>query len=217
MCGFVHLVRITTIAYLGPTSGQLLYSSADPMSMKKHFFLREAIRSFRSTGAIASSSPALVKKLIAPIPYGQDLVVIELGPGDGCVTKKLLQKLGVAASVHAFEINETFVVKMKEIQDDRLSVIPLGAEQMGGFLEKNSVDFVVSSLPLSMIPKEIKEEILRQAQHVLKPEGRFLQYQYALQDYSLLKGYFNKVNVKFTLANLPPAFVYTCSLGVGLG
>lgn len=184
--------------------------------MKKHFFLREALRSFRSTGAIASSSPALIKKLIAPIPYGKDLVIVELGPGDGCVTKRLLQKSGSNSSLHAFEINETFIAKMEEIQDSRLHVIPIGAEQMSDFLMPKSVDYVVSSLPLSMIPQEIKEEILRQAQTILKPEGQFLQYQYALQDYSLLKDYFN-VSVQFTLANLPPAFVYTCSLGVGFG
>jgi phospholipid N-methyltransferase len=185
--------------------------------MKKHFFLREALRSFRSTGAIASSSPALVKELIAPIPRGANLVVVELGPGDGCVTRALLEKLGPGASLHAFEINTTFIEKIRQIQDERLVVVPQGAEQMGNYLEPQSVDFIVSSLPLSMIPKEIKEDILGQARFVLKKEGRFLQYQYALQDYSLLKDYFSMVKVRFTLANLPPAFVYTCSLGVGFG
>lgn len=185
--------------------------------MGKHFFLREALRSFKSTGAIASSSPALIKKLIEPIPAGRDLVIVELGPGDGCVTKQLLRKLGVEAQVYAFEINESFISIMREIKDDRLKVIPHGAERMSDFLMAESVDYVVSSLPLSMIPKEIKEEILRQAQQVLKPNGRFLQYQYALQDYNLLKDYFYNVNVKFTLANLPPAFIYTCSLGLGVG
>ncbi len=185
--------------------------------MGKHFFLREALRSFKSTGAIASSSPALIKKLIEPIPTGRDQVIVELGPGDGCVTKELLRKIGAEARIHAFEINESFVDKMREIKDGRLEVIPHGAERMSEFLATESVDYVVSSLPLSMIPKEIKEEILRQAQQVLRPQGRFLQYQYALQDYSLLKDYFYNVNVKFTLANLPPAFIYTCSLGLGVG
>lgn len=185
--------------------------------MGKHFFLREALRSFKSTGAIASSSPALIKKLIEPIPVGQDLVVVELGPGDGCVTKELLSKLGPKAKLHAFEINETFVDLMREIKDDRLEVIAHSAEQMEDFIAPQSVDYVVSSLPLSMIPKTVKTAILQQSQRVLRPDGRYLQYQYALQDYGLLKDYFSKVNVRFTLANLPPAFVYTCSLGLGVG
>lgn len=182
--------------------------------MNKLNFLREALKSFRSTGAIASSSPALVKRLIQPIPAGANLRIIELGPGDGCVTHALLDKLGPNAEVHAFEINAAFIQKIKGIDDARLRVLPVGAEQMNEYFLPQSVDYIVSSLPLSMIPKEVKELILRQSQVVLRPEGQFLQYQYALQDYSLLKGYFNNVTVNFTLANLPPAFVYTCSFGL---
>lgn len=182
--------------------------------MKDHFFLREALRSFRSTGAIASSSPALIKKLIAPIPRGQQLRIIELGPGDGCVTKSLLQRISSDSEVHAFEINDNFVEMIRNINDDRLKVIPLGAEKMEDFFAPQSIDYIVSSLPLSMIPKEVKEEIMRQSRMVLKPGGHFLQYQYALQDYGLLNRYFGKVRVNFTLANLPPAFIYTCSLGL---
>jgi len=182
--------------------------------MNKWNFLREALRSFRSTGAIASSSPALVKKLIDPLPTGENLCVVELGPGEGCVTRALLKKLGPGAEVHAFEINESFVESIRRIDDDRLRVLPVGAEQMSAFLAPQSVDYIVSSLPLSMIPKEVKAEIIRQSQLVLKPGGQFLQYQYALQDYGFLKGYFNHVTVRFTLANLPPAFVYTCSFGL---
>jgi phospholipid N-methyltransferase len=65
-----------------------------------------------------------------------------------------------------------------------------------------------------MIPKEIKEAILKQSQLVLRPGGRFLQFQYALQDYGLLKDYFNRVSVSFTMANFPPAFIYSCSLSM---
>lgn len=183
--------------------------------MKDESFLRTALRSFRSTGAIASSSKSLVNKLIAPIPIGQNLKVVELGPGDGCVTKALLDKLGADSELHAFEINESFIATIEEIEDARLSVIPQGAENIGRFFEENSIDYVVSSLPLSMIPKAVKEEILKQSQFILKPNGQYLQYQYALQDYGLLNRHFQNVSVGFTIANLPPAFVYTCSLGLG--
>ena len=182
--------------------------------MKDQFFLRTALRSFRSTGAIASSSKSLVKKLISPIPNQQNLTIIELGPGDGCVTKAILEKLGPQGELHAFEINTSFVAAIKAIDDARLNVIAVGAERMSEFLAPQSVDYVVSSLPLSMIPKEVKKQIILQSQAVLKPNGQFLQYQYALQDYGLLNSYFTKVNVQFTLANLPPAFIYTCSLGL---
>jgi len=182
--------------------------------MNNWLFFREAVKSFRTTGSITASSPALIKKLVAPLPTHRPLVIVELGPGDGCVTRAILEKTHRGSTVTAFEINGAFVAKLGLLQDDRLRVLSVGAERLSDYFMAGTVDYVVSSLPLSMIPKEIKEEILRQSQLVLRPEGRFLQFQYALQDYSLLKGYFHRVSVSFTMANLPPAFIYSCSLGL---
>ncbi len=180
--------------------------------MNNWTFFREAVKNFRSTGAIARASPALVKRLIEAIPSDRPLTVIELGPGEGCITRALLRKLSPESQLTAFEINPAFVHRLGTLRDDRLRVLPVGAERLTEHFARSSVDFVVSSLPLSMIDQPIKETIIRQAQGILKPEGQFLQYQYALQDYGLLKDNFNKVSVGFTLANLPPAFVYSCSL-----
>jgi phospholipid N-methyltransferase len=177
-------------------------------------FFREAIKSFRSTGAIASSSPALVKRLVEKLPEDRPVTIVELGPGDGCVTRAILAKVHPDSQVTAFEINERFVAHLSGIEDKRLRVLPVGAEKVADYFPAGSVDYVVSSLPLSMIPKEIKEEILRQASVILGPDGEYFQYQYALQDYSLLKDYFGRVSVSFTMANLPPAFIYTCVVGV---
>lgn len=176
-------------------------------------FFREAVRSFRSTGAIASSSPALVKRLVEKLPEDRPLNIVELGPGDGCVTRAILRKVHAESRVTAFEINPAFVEHLGSIEDSRLRVLPVGAETVTQYFPAGSVDFVVSSLPLSMIPQVVKEDILKQAQIVLGPDGEFFQYQYALQDYSLLKDYFGRVSVSFTMANLPPAFIYSCVVG----
>ncbi len=177
-------------------------------------FFREALKNFRSTGAIARASPLLIKRLIGSIPTDRPLTVVELGPGEGCVTRALLDSLHRESTLTAFEINPAFVERLQFIHDERLRVIPTGAESLTNHFAAASVDFVVSSLPLSMIDQPIKQRIIRQAQEVLTPDGEYLQYQYALQDYSLLKDTFPNVNVSFTLANLPPAFVYSCSLGI---
>jgi len=182
--------------------------------MNNWSFFREAVKSFRTTGSIAASSPALVKKLVEPLPAGRPLSIVELGPGDGCITRAILAKVHPESRVTAFEINTSFVEKLAMIDDRRLEILSVGADQLTDYFTEASVDFVVSSLPLSMIPKDIKEKILRQSQSVLKQEGQFLQFQYALQDYVLLKDHFQRVSVSFTMANLPPAFIYSCSLGI---
>ena len=182
--------------------------------MNNWSFFREAVRNFRSTGAIARASPTLVRRLIAAVPQDVPVTVVELGPGEGCITRALLGKLHPASRLIAFEINPVFVHRLRLLSDTRLTVHAQGAERVSDHFAPGSVDFIVSSLPLSMIPQPVKEDIIRKAQSVLRPEGQFLQYQYALQDYSLLKDTFDDVSVSFTLANLPPAFVYSCSLGL---
>lgn len=172
------------------------------------------MRSWRSTGAIASSSPALVKRLVTPITNERPLRIVELGPGGGAVTQAILERMHPDAELIAFEINNKFIERLQEIDDPRLKLIPHGAERLAEFVEPETIDYVVSSLPLSIIPKGIKAEIIQQSMEALKPAGHYLQFQYALQDYKLLKYYFNTVKVSFTAANLPPAFIYTCSLGL---
>ena len=182
--------------------------------MNNWSFFREAVKNFRSTGAIARASPVLVKRLIETIPGDRPLTVVELGPGEGCVTRALLDRLSPGSRLTAFEINPAFVAKLRQTADARLRILSVGADRLTDHFSAGQVDFVVSSLPLSMIDKGVKETIIRQAREILRPDGQFLQYQYALQDYGLLKDSFSSVNVTFTLANLPPAFVYSCSLGL---
>ncbi|MBC6993791.1 methyltransferase [Neolewinella lacunae] len=180
---------------------------------KKWSFFKEAVKNIRTTGAIASSSPALAKRLVAALPADRPVNIVELGPGDGSITHAILERIHPGSKVTAFEINPSFVAELANIGDDRLEVLAVGAERLTEYFAPGSVDFVISSLPLSMIPQEVKEEILRQTRIVLGATGQFRQYQYALQDYSLLKDYFHRVSVSYTLANLPPAFVYSCMMG----
>jgi phospholipid N-methyltransferase len=73
-------------------------------------------------------------------------------------------------------------------------------------------DYIFSSIPLALIPKGVKRSILQNAVSNLKPNGKYIQFQYSLADYKLLKKHFSRVRLKFTMLNFPPAFVYSCSV-----
>ncbi|MEM9930673.1 MAG: methyltransferase, partial [Bacteroidota bacterium] len=113
--------------------------------MKKWSFFREAVKTFRTTGSIAASSPALVKKLVEPLPANRPIVIVELGPGDGCVTRAILDKIHPKSTLTAFEINEVFIEKLDQIEDARFKVLGIGAERLTDFFPAESVDYVVSS------------------------------------------------------------------------
>jgi phospholipid N-methyltransferase len=183
---------------------------------KKSAFVKEFFKEKKQVGAIAPSSKFLMKKMLKPIDFTTAKVVIELGPGNGVFTKGLLKKLNTDARLFSFELNENFYdLISSSIQDDRLILLNESAEKIQDILSQHGiekVDYVVSSLPLAVIDESIKQAILDAAVTALKPEGKYIQFQYTLNAKKLLESKFKSVSYSFVPANIPPAFVYTCTL-----
>ena len=75
----------------------------------------------------------------------------------------------------------------------------------------SKADYIVSSLPLTIIPKEISHDILVKNFEFLATNGAFIQYQYSLTYYKKLKEVFgNSIKLSFEPLNFPPAFIYKC-------
>ena len=82
-------------------------------------------------------------------------------------------------------------------------------------LEKHGigkVDYIVSSLPFTVIPKEVKLTIIDKCVKQLKDDGMFIQFQYSLNAKKLLSSNFSQIKIDFSALNFPPAFVYKCKL-----
>ena len=181
--------------------------------------LRETIRNFQTVGAVAFSSKFLVKKMTASVDFERARCIVELGTGNGCITRSLLRQMHPKASLLSFEINERFyeMVQM-QISDKRLSLICDSAERLGSYLPLQSkkkdskADYIISSLPLVALPKQVEENVLRAVRENLKPNGYFIQYSYSTIQLKKFEQLFGEPNVKikFTALNLPPAFVYIC-------
>lgn len=171
------------------------------------------IKSFRTSGTITPSSPRLIKRMLAPIDFEEARCILELGPGNGCVTHSILGKMHPDCQLICFELNTEFVDQLQMIPDSRLHVVNACASSIRECLDElglGQVDHVISSLPLALIDDEIVQDILQSVGKNLKTGGRFLQYQYSLKNYSELKPIFSDVKLRFTLRNVPPAFVYEC-------
>ncbi|MGA8942115.1 MAG: phospholipid methyltransferase, partial [Thermoactinomyces sp.] len=69
---------------------------------------------------------------------------------------------------------------------------------------------IVSGLPFALFEKRIRESIVEQAADVLKPDGKFIAFQYSPQMKKLLLNKFSRVDISFVSLNIPPAFVYVC-------
>ncbi|MFL5762504.1 MAG: class I SAM-dependent methyltransferase [Bacteroidia bacterium] len=183
--------------------------------MSKKDFLSEFLKGGKHVGSVTPSSKFLVKKMVDPIDFESVSCIVEFGPGTGIITQELLNRMPKNATLLAFEINTEFCDSLKKkISDPRLKVICDSAEKLEDYLRENHIakaDYVVSSIPLALIPNPVVNAVLEVVKKVLNVKGAFIQYQYSLNAYKKLKKTFNNVNLNFTPMNIPPAFVFTCT------
>lgn len=184
------------------------------MSKKIQFF-KEAVKNYKTSGTVTPSSRFLAKRMLKQIDFSKAEIIVELGPGDGAITKRILKKIQPNTVLICFEINEAFYSELKKVEHSQLIVLKASAEHIKEKLHRlgyDSVDYIVSSLPLTIIPKEISSNILKESYTSLKKEGLFIQYQYSLTYYKKLKKVFGDfIELDFEPLNFPPAFVYKCT------
>ncbi len=182
----------------------------------KFLFIKEALKNYKTSGTIVPSSRFLATKMLKKINFSSAKLIVELGPGNGAFTKEILKRLNPETMLVCFEINDIFYEELSQINHTQLKVIKASAEFLEEELEKNgfgSADYIVSSIPLSILPKPLSKSILKESFEVLKTGGSFVQFQYSLFYYEELKNLYYKQNISlgFEPINFPPAFVYYCN------
>lgn len=182
---------------------------------KKLNFFKEAVLTAKTSGTITPSSRFLAEKMLKGINFNNSNLIVELGSGNGVITKHILKKLQPNNHLICFEINDTFYQELLKIKHPQLTVLNVSAEFLIEEIEKRgfkNVDHIISCLPLTIIPKEISMTILNESHKSLRKNGSFVQFQYSLDYYTRLRKLFHKENVRlnFEPLNIPPAFIYKC-------
>lgn len=171
------------------------------------------LKNIRTSGTIAPSSKFLIERLLSPIDFNAARCIVELGPGNGCVTRALLERMHTDSVLVCIEVNTDFIYELEDLRDSRLKVLSCCASSISDALGEIGIekaDHVVSSLPLAIFQGQLRDKILNSVDSNLKYGGSYTQYQYSLNNFSDVKSVFKNVKLKFTLRNVPPAFVYQC-------
>ncbi len=183
------------------------------MAKQKKNFFKTYVKERKQVGAFAPSSKFLVKKMCDKINFETATNIIELGPGTGVFTKEILKRAKPDAKIFVFELNEDFYrYLLEEFQDPRIILLHESADQIPNILKEHGVDkvdAVLSSLPLAIIPQEVKDSILDSVHEALDEKGVYVQYQYSLNAKKQIEKRFGKLKIGFAAVNFPPAFVYT--------
>lgn len=179
--------------------------------MSKSDLLLELYSNLSTTGAVSFSSKALVNKMLSYTDMWHAKLVVELGGGDGSITQGIIERLSPEGELIVFEINRSFCDSMKkQFPQPNIRIICDSAENIDKYLGGRKADFIVSSLPFILLPKDVTDNILSRSKDSLSPKGKMVIMTYSYHLKKLFKKFFTHMEVKFTFRNLPPAFVMIC-------
>ncbi len=172
-------------------------------------FLKEPVKV--STGF--QSSRFMAKNFERTLDYLTltDGCVVELGPGTGVLTEKIVARLGGSTRLVCVELEQMYAdhLRRKFAHDDRVSVVVDRAENLATQLERLGVDKVtsiVSAVPLSC---RNNQSLVRTIRECLKDGGRMVQMGW------VKRGYFERERFRylgrvFTFLNFPPEMLHVC-------
>lgn len=201
--------------------------ATDIKKSESALFLSNWIKHPIETGALAPSSRQLAKEMCDSMGITENSVVIELGPGTGPFTEEIFSRMNGKGTYIGFELSPDFIKLLKaRFPEHENDFVRRSAESIRDVLEERGlrakdVDCVISGLPWAIFTKDLQRRILDEVATVLKPGGKFATFAYlqgiilpAGQSFrSLLNKVFSNVErSKIVWKNLPPAFVYRCTV-----
>jgi phospholipid N-methyltransferase len=178
-------------------------------------FARNFLKHPRMLGSVIPSSRFLIKGLLRQVDWQRARVIVEYGPGVGTITIEILKRLRKDGHLIVFETNADFVEFLRaSLRDPRIHIVHGSAEDVGRVLERlglESADYIVSGIPFSTMPPHVRANILYTTREVLRPNGKFLVYQFSPAVGAYLNDIFSEVRKGFEPFNILPAWLFFCT------
>jgi len=152
---------------------------------------------------------------LSQIDWRAARVIVEYGPGAGTITAHMLQRMHPDSQLIVFEMNDDFAHFLRrEFNDPRLHIVHGSAANVRDELERlqlSHVDYIVSGIPYSTMPADVRESILHTSHALLGEHGAFLVYQFSPAVKPYLQQVWGKVEDDWELLNILPARIYRCT------
>lgn len=205
-----------------------------PVFHEYRVFWREFRQNFETTGAVLPSSRFLASALARFVPGAQGpRRILEVGPGTGAVTNKIVARMAPTDHFDLVELNEAFVARLRErfqTEPDFQRVAPQSqvlhksVEEVAG----EPYDLIISGLPLNNFSVDLASRLLQALVRLLKPGGTLSFFQYIAvrkaramvsrrDERTRLRGVgrvldsllaAGEIRRDWVLANVPPAYVH---------
>jgi phospholipid N-methyltransferase len=184
-------------------------------------FAKNFLQHPKMLGSLIPSSRFLVDRLLSRIDWKRAKTIVEYGPGVGTITAHILRRMSSNTKLVVFEMNEDFVGYLKRaFPDKRLHIVHGSAERVQKELDRlklNGADYIISGIPFTTMPVELREKIMRESRRALKPGGAVLVYQFTRAVLPYLKTHFDHIDQDFEPLNILPARLFYCRRMVAAG
>lgn len=184
-------------------------------SEEKLLFAKNFLQHPKMLGSLIPSSRFLVDRLMNKINWKQARTIVEYGPGVGTITGRILERMSPDARLVVFEMNEDFVRHLKRAYPDcRLHVVHGSAENVYRELDRLKLmgaDYIISGIPFTTMPVQLRETIMRESRKALNPRGAVLVYQFTRAVLPYLRSHFEQIDQDFEPRNILPARLFYCT------
>lgn len=191
-----------------PTVTQRRSSRSEQMLLfAKNFFKHP-----KMLGSIIPSSRFLIEHVLRQIDWKRARVIVEYGPGVGTFTREILHRMSPDSVLVVVETNRDFVHFLENsLPDPRLRVVYGSAADIRSILAElglERADYVISGIPFSAFPEQLREDIVRETCAAIRSGGAFLVYQFTPKVLPYLEKSFRRVTRSFEPLNVPPAQLF---------
>ncbi len=176
-------------------------------------FLKRFLQSPMQVASIIPSSKALIRKVAGKIDFEKARIIAEYGPGEGCHTRAILDRMHPDAQLLLFELDAELAEHLTAQfrHDRRVTVLNADACDLNAALLRLGLahcDYIVSGIPFSILESSKKRELLRHTFDALKPEyhAAFVIYQVTNELVGHCR-HFSRIESEYCLQNIPPMFV----------
>jgi len=135
-------------------------------------FLKASLKSPLQISTPFASSSRVGERFARHLHLHDDEIVVELGVGSGAITDHLLGVLKDKSQYVGFELNDDLHKFLREKYPD-LEIHHASADKLKKVMGGRKVGAVISTLPWSLISREVRHDILDQIHEVLEPGGTF--------------------------------------------
>ncbi len=136
-------------------------------------FLKASLKSPMQTSTFVESGPRVGKRFARHLHLRDDQIVVELGVGAGAITEHILEKLKSPKQYVGFELNADLHKFLANEKFPDLEIHHASADTLAEVVKGRKVGAVISTLPWSLIPREVRHSILGQVHECLEPGGTF--------------------------------------------